>query len=184
MFNASEKRFLLKLAREAIIAKINGRELTLEFPDNEVFQKKMGGFVTIHKNGSLRGCIGYVKAVDTIFNTVRDMAVSAAVEDPRFPPLSVSELKDIEIEISMLSKLTPIQSDKDITVGPDGLFVVQGNYSGLLLPQVAIEYGFDAIKFLEEACRKAGLPAMAWKNSETRLYSFRATIFSENNEIV
>jgi AmmeMemoRadiSam system protein A len=179
MFNESQKTYLLKLARESITAHLQGNDLSMQCPEDGIFHQKIGGFVTLHKNGALRGCIGHVRAVETVFNTIREMAVAAAVDDPRFPPLKESELKDIVIEISLLSPLIQINSADEIKIGRDGIYLIKGYNSGLLLPQVALEWSFDTETFLQETCRKAGLPANAWKSVDTRIYRFEAEIFSE-----
>jgi len=107
------------------------------------------------------------------------MAVAAAFDDPRFPPLKAEELKDLELEISVLSPLKKIRDIHEIEVGKHGLYIVRGYHSGLLLPQVAIEYGWDRETFLEETCYKAGLPPDAWRDAQTEIYVFSADYFGE-----
>ncbi len=177
--NSEEKRFLLRLARESISTHLRGQEVITSVPDNPVFQRKAGGFVTLHKNGNLRGCIGFVKAVDSVYNTVKRMAVAAATEDPRFPTVGVGELNDVSIEISILSEMNAVTNENEIVIGRDGLFIVKDFYSGLLLPQVAIEHNFDVETLLRETCIKAGLPKYSWKENGTKIFRFSAEIFSE-----
>jgi AmmeMemoRadiSam system protein A len=133
--------------------------------------------VTLKKNGRLRGCIGHIVGRQSLADTVCEMAQAAAFEDPRFPPLSPSELDELEIEISAMTPLKEIDTVEEIQVGTHGLYIVNGGRSGLLLPQVAAEYGWDCRTFLEQTCRKAGLPQDAWKASGTRIFTFTADVF-------
>jgi hypothetical protein len=142
-------------------------------------KKKMGAFVTIKKHGQLRGCIGYIEAIKPLYTTVTEMAKAAAFDDPRFPPLRKQEMKDLTIEVSVLTPLREIQDTTNITVGRHGIYIVKGFHAGLLLPQVAIEHNWDRITFLEETCRKAGLPVSAWKDKGTKIYVFSAEIITE-----
>ena len=125
---------------------------------------KKGAFVSLHKNGHLRGCIGRIEADQPLSMTVHEMACAAAFDDPRFPSLTEEELSGLDIEISVLSPLRQIQDEKEIEVGIHGLYIVNGFYRGLLLPQVAVEHKWDRETFLEATCHKAGLPSSAWKN--------------------
>jgi AmmeMemoRadiSam system protein A len=139
--------------------------------------EKRGAFVTLKTHGQLRGCIGHIQAIKPLSQTVIDMAQAAAFQDPRFPPLSRQELKDLSIEISALTPFRPIKSIQEIQVGKHGLYIERGYHSGLLLPQVAEEYGWDTQTFLEHTCQKAGLPKDAWKDSNTKIQIFSAEIF-------
>jgi len=140
----------------------------------------MGAFVTLHKYGQLRGCIGNLIGEKPLYLTVIDMAIESAVDDPRFPPLKLEELKDIEIEISVLSPLEKIDDPKDIILGKHGVLVRKGFRSGVFLPQVAEETGWSKEEFLSYLCsHKAGLPPYAWKEKDTELYIFTAEVFSE-----
>ncbi|OQX70606.1 MAG: AMMECR1 domain-containing protein [Candidatus Cloacimonas sp. 4484_275] len=180
MLTSEQKRFLLRLARESIQAKLEKRKIRLNCPEEKIYHQKRGGFVTIHKNGKLRGCIGYVIPIKSLCETIKEMAIAAAFNDPRFSPLTYDELDKIEIEISVLSELIPVHSIDEIEVGRDGLLMKNGLYSGLLLPQVPIEWNWDKITFLEQTCLKAGLNSDCWKNSETEIYRFTAEVFSES----
>lgn len=172
-----EKKTLKELAYNTIKAKLEGKPLpTIQNPKGKLLERR-GAFVTIHKNGQLRGCIGYVEGLRPLWETVRDMAIQAAFHDPRFPPLSAAELPFIDIEISVLTPLERLKDISDIEIGKHGLVVRRGFYSGLLLPQVAAEYGWSRETFLEWTCRKAGLPPDAWKSNDTEIYIFSADVF-------
>uniref|UniRef100_A0A7C4Y5T2 MEMO1 family protein ENV67_06150 n=1 Tax=candidate division WOR-3 bacterium TaxID=2052148 RepID=A0A7C4Y5T2_UNCW3 len=175
--NDEEKKTLLNIARKTIEEYITSGKI----PDFDVKDEKLkvmtGVFVTLKKKGELRGCIGLIKGIKPLYLGVRDMAIAAATEDPRFFPVRKDELKDIEIEISVLTPFQKVKDPEEIVVGKDGLYIVKGIYSGLLLPQVPVEWGWDRKTFLEQVCYKAGLPKDAWKNAE--LYKFQALVFSE-----
>ena len=127
----------------------------------------------------LRGCIGSFTGSGPLVDTVREMAVSASTRDPRFPPLSEAELGEVDLEISVLSPLRPVSDPNEIEVGRHGIFITRGFHSGVLLPQVASEYGWDRETFLEHTCAKAGLPADAWRDADTRIEVFEAQVFGE-----
>jgi len=176
----SEKEYLLKLARQSIVNAVRGEQAPVPEMSTPVLAENRGAFVTIKKRGELRGCIGYIVAVKPLAETVCEMAQAAALRDPRFSPVSKDELDELELEISVL---TPIQEVKDVNaieVGKDGLIIKRGHFQGLLLPQVATEYGWDRETFLAQTCRKAGLPPDAWKQEDTEISSFRAEVFGEN----
>jgi len=174
-----EKIYLLKLARETIIHLLKYGEYPDTTPVSEKVQQKFGVFVTLHKDGQLRGCIGYVEGIKPLYEAVMEMAKSAAFRDPRFPAVSMDEVPDLEIEISVLSPLKKIKSIEEIKVGEHGLIIQRGFERGLLLPQVATQYGWNREQFLEQTCYKAGLPGDAWKDPETEIYIFTAEIFDE-----
>lgn len=181
--NDEQKKKLLVLARRTIEEYLKKRTLPKvdynhEFAD-DVFKQKCGAFVTLHKYGALRGCIGYVKGIKTIPEAVVDMAKASAFEDPRFEPLRKDELDDIDIEISVLTPVEPVNDIGEIVIGRDGLIISNGFRAGLLLPQVATEYGWDVQTFLEHTCYKAGLPADAWKWENTKIEKFSAIVFGE-----
>ncbi|MGC8719766.1 MAG: AmmeMemoRadiSam system protein B [Thermodesulforhabdaceae bacterium] len=172
-----EKRILKELAYATIKAKLEGKPLpSIPNPKGKLLERR-GAFVTIHKNNQLRGCIGYVEGHRPLWETVRDMAIHAAFHDPRFPALSPQEFPFIDIEISVLTPLERLKDISDIEIGKHGLVVRKGFYSGLLLPQVAAEYGWDRETFLEWTCRKAGLPPDAWKSNDVEIYIFSADVF-------
>ncbi|MGB4309645.1 MAG: AmmeMemoRadiSam system protein A [Candidatus Cloacimonadaceae bacterium] len=170
-----QKRALINLAKDAILAVFERRAPQL--PDDEAFREKRGLFVTLNLKGELRGCIGYIQPYKTIAQSVAEMAVAAAFEDYRFPPLRREELDEIEIEISLLSPLVELKSIDEIQVGRDGLFLQHPYGSGLLLPQVATEYNWDRDTFLEHLCAKAGVRRGAHKDKGAKLFSFQAQVF-------
>jgi AmmeMemoRadiSam system protein A len=174
-----EKTTLLDIAKSAIEAKINHREMPEIKIDSETLKSKRGAFVTLKKQGHLRGCIGYLKAYKPLWETVQEMAVAAAFHDPRFPSLKKDEVKNLTFEISVLSSFKRIKDIHEIEVGKHGLYMVNGFRSGLLLPQVAIEYGWDRETFLKETCYKAGLPLDAWMDESTEIYIFSADYFGD-----
>ncbi|GAB4332742.1 MAG: AmmeMemoRadiSam system protein A [Calditrichia bacterium] len=174
-----EKVFLLQLARQSIISMLESNRLPETQPPTEKLKKKYGAFVTLHKRGELRGCIGYIEGLKPLYVTIMEMAKAAAFQDPRFPAVSLDEVDDLEIEISVMSELVPLKDIKEIEIGTHGLVVQRGLNRGLLLPQVAVEWGWDTETFLEQTCRKAGLPAESWKDPRTEILIFSAEIFSE-----
>jgi AmmeMemoRadiSam system protein A len=135
--------------------------------------------VTLRRDGELRGCIGTLVPEGDIARLVPRFVLKAALEDPRFPPLAPEELTSCRIEISLLTAPRPLSDAQEIEVGRDGLVIESRGRRGLLLPQVATEWGFDRERFLAEVARKAGLPPEAWKESETRLFAFTAEVFGE-----
>lgn len=174
------RRELLRIARDAIAAAVHGRPYSARAGTPEA-RDPGGAFVTLHRFGELRGCIGQIEARDPLDQAVAHCAVAAATRDPRFPPLTERELDaQTEIEISVLTPMEPVRSIDEIEVGRDGLLIEQGPRSGLLLPQVATEWNWDRDTFLARTCRKAGLPPDAWKRG-AQLYRFQAEIFSEKN---
>jgi len=174
-----EKNTLLDIAKNAIADKINHRETPELNIDSDNLRLKRGAFVTLKKQGRLRGCIGYIKAYKPLWETVQEMAVAAAFHDPRFPSLRAEEIQQLTFEISVLSPLKRIAEVNEIEVGKHGLYIIRGYNSGLLLPQVATEYKWDRETFLEETCHKAGLPPDAWKDKETEIYIFSADYFGD-----
>ncbi len=176
---AAEKKRLLAIARKTLEEHVSSKTV----PDIDVREPRLlerrGVFVTLTIHGQLRGCIGYIKPVAPLYRSVMDMTVAAASRDMRFRPVTKGELKDITIEISVLSPLRLITSADEIKVGTHGLYIVKGGNAGLLLPQVATQYKWGREEFLQNTCTKAGLPEKAWKDKETKVYVFSAQIFSE-----
>jgi AmmeMemoRadiSam system protein A len=171
-----EKEQLKQLARQTIEGVLFDRDKS-EFEPTETLKEKRGAFVTIKKKDLLRGCIGYLKGVLPLYETIREMAIQAAFRDPRFNPLQKNEWKDIDIEISVLTPMKKINDVSEIEVGVHGLLIEKGPYSGLLLPQVATEHHWDSMTFLENTCYKAGLPKDAWKSKDVVIYIFSADVF-------
>ncbi|MGA1844357.1 MAG: AmmeMemoRadiSam system protein A, partial [bacterium] len=176
--NDAEKKKLLHIARSTITAYLTGQDP----PRFEVTEPRLlearGVFVTLHKKGMLRGCIGFIKPIMPLHKATADCAISAAVKDYRFPTLRREELDDIDIEISALTPLRTITDINEIKVGEHGLYISRSHNSGLLLPQVATEYGWDRETFLAQTCRKAGLPEDAWQKG-AEIYIFAAQVFGE-----
>lgn len=180
LLGSREKQLLLELARRALIAAIERREFP-ESPSQELGPlESAGAFVTLRRRGRLRGCIGQIGSGQSLGEVVAHCAKSAAMEDPRFDPVRSDELRDIEIELSVLSPLEEIAPDH-IEVGKQGLMVTRGWRRGVLLPQVASEYRWAARRFLEETCVKAGLERNAWREPETKTYGFTADVFSDSS---
>lgn len=181
MFDSSQKSILLKLARDAIWTYLESR--TEIAPAADDFLNQPGAaFVTVKIDEELRGCIGSTEASDALGKTVIHCAISAAFRDPRFPPLSKEEYPFISLEISVLSPFRKVASPEEVIAGTHGLMLTRGYYRGLLLPQVAIEYGWDRDEFLSFTCRKAGLPPDAWKDPNTIIEIFTAEVFAEKDE--
>jgi len=177
--NKQEHTQLLRLARETIIATVSRQPLPkLDNPPAALLSRS-GCFVTIKRNGELRGCIGNFVSDRPLWETVREMAVAAATQDPRFPPMQVEELADFSLEISVLSPLREVASVDEIQVGTHGLYIIKGHAHGVLLPQVATEYGWDRETFLRQTCHKAGLPQDAWQQPGCRILCFTAEVFGE-----
>ena len=180
MLNKEQRKKILEIARNSILTYLQTQKKLEVTESDPTLIKEMGAFVTLHEHGQLRGCIGNMIARGPLYLTVRDMAVEAAVNDPRFPALDLSELKDIEIEISVLTPLEKVGSADEIELGRHGVMVKKGFSSGVFLPQVATETGWNKEQFLSNLCsHKAGLPADAWKDKSTELYTFSAEVFSE-----
>ncbi len=172
-----EKSSLHKIAITAIKKRLNNEAPAKPDAATDTLNEKRGAFVSLHKHGQLRGCIGYVHAVKPLAETINDMASAAAFQDPRFPPLKEDELSDLDIEISVLTPMKQIKDITEIEVGKHGLMMIKGPYSGLLLPQVATQYNWDRQTFLSQTCNKAGLPVDAWKEEDIEIYIFSAEIF-------
>lgn len=143
------------------------------------FNDNLGVFVTLKKQGQLRGCIGFIRGVGPLGASIQEMAVNAAINDTRFPPVTLDELQHIEIEISVLTPMTEVNDISEIEIGKDGLMLIHGTNSGLLLPQVASELGWNIEDFLQNLCLKAGLPPGSHKIPEAKLLKFSADVFSE-----
>ncbi len=173
-----DQELLLQLARNAIKTTVlKGRQLPVVHSLSQLLREKRGVFVTLWMEGELRGCIGFPYPVKPLGEAVQEAAICAALQDFRFPPVREEEVSRIEIEISVLTPPKEIKYDQ-LKVGIHGLIVSQGSRSGLLLPQVAMDYHWDTKTFLEQTCVKAGLPQNAWKEG-AKLNAFEAQVFSE-----
>jgi hypothetical protein len=175
-----EKRPLLEVARRAMSAAVEGRGHTGDLPEIPIQWNWGGAFVTLHRRGRLRGCVGQVLPGGTLVETIAHCARAAALEDPRFDPVRPDELCEIEIELSVLSPLEAIAPEQ-IQAGKHGLMVTRGAQRGVLLPQVATQFRWNGQRLLEETCVKAGFDRDAWKNPEIRVEAFTAEIFSESD---
>jgi AmmeMemoRadiSam system protein A len=177
----ADRRAALQLARLAVVEAVAHRKLPDVFPREGIFAEPRAVFVTLHVGKRLQGCIGVIEANEPLGEAIVRCAASAALEDPRFPPMKADQLGGLSIEISLLSPMEPI-APESIQLGHHGLLVRLQAQRGLLLPQVAIEHRLTREQFLEESCRKAGLPREAWRDPEARLFGFTCEIFSENPE--
>jgi AmmeMemoRadiSam system protein A len=175
-YSPDERVLLLHLAHRAIHARLHGQALDLTPPTPHLALER-GAFTTLHHHGQLRGCIGYVLPVNSLYKTIAETAGAAAFEDPRFTPVTANEAWELKIEISVMSPLFPI-SPHEVEVGKHGLLVSFEQWRGLLLPQVPLEHGWDAETFLNETCRKARLPLDAWRHGAV-LEAFTAEVFAE-----
>jgi uncharacterized protein len=179
LLNKVEREFLLKLARDVITSMAKGESYQNPEYFSGTLSANLGVFVTLHKSGELRGCIGFVEGVKPLQDAVIEMAQSAAFNDPRFAPVNLEEVENLELEISVLSPIEELINVEEIEIGKHGLIIEQGFYKGLLLPQVATENNWDKTEFLQHTCHKAGLPVDAWHDDKTKIYAFSAEIFSE-----
>jgi AmmeMemoRadiSam system protein A len=179
MFTEAQRRELIEVARDAVTGSVTGRSAPHPIESDEGSEAS-GAFVTLKKHGQLRGCIGTLECRRPLAEEIARVAVSAAREDPRFEPVRAAELAELDIEVSVLGPLEEIDPrDPDaIVIGRHGLVVEQGRRRGLLLPQVAPEWGWDRDEFLAHTCKKAGLPADAWKNG-AKVYRFAAEVFGD-----
>lgn len=180
LLNKEQRKKMLETVRSVIETYLKtGQKPDIKETD-PVLTKTMGAFVTLHKKGELRGCIGNIVGTQPLYLTIRDMAIESSTGDPRFPKVTLDELKDIDIEISVLSPLEKVKSAEDIVLGKHGVLVRRGLNSGVFLPQVADETGWSRDEFLSYLCaHKAGLPSDAWKDKKTELFVFTAEVFSE-----
>jgi AmmeMemoRadiSam system protein A len=175
-YSFHERGLLLQLAHGAIEARLAGLEVSLDPPTPHLDQKR-GAFTTLHLEGELRGCVGYVFPVYSLYRTVAETAVAAAFQDIRFSPVMAEEAPRLKIEISVLSPLRPILLE-EIEVGRHGLVITCGMRRGLLLPQVPLEQGWDRMTFLEQTCAKSGSSPDAWRRGAT-IEAFTAEVFGE-----
>lgn len=180
MLNDIQKKSLLQLAYDVIYGRLYRSKY--ESPDDPLFEEKRGVFVSLHIGKALRGCIGYIVGYKSILETVKEMAIAAAFRDPRFPALGIDELPNLTIELSILSELKLVQDLTEITIGRDGLYLEHPRGSGLLLPQVATEWGWDRQAFLTQVCQKAGLHESVLQDEDSKIYRFEAEIFSAKAE--
>jgi AmmeMemoRadiSam system protein A len=175
-FSPEERSLLLRLAHQAIASALGRREISLDAPTAHLAEPR-GAFTTLYCRGGLRGCVGYVLPVTPLYRTIAESARGAAFDDTRFAPVTQDDARELQISLSILSRPQPIQAH-EVEIGRHGLLISLGSFRGLLLPQVAVERGWDRIAFLEQTCRKAGLPPNAWQTGAT-LQAFTAEIFAD-----
>ncbi|HCO11637.1 MAG TPA: hypothetical protein DIT19_00220 [Desulfonauticus sp.] len=174
---AEEKKYLKELVKLALLEEFSSRPVSYPSPPSAKLEEKLGVFVTLKKKGNLRGCIGQIVGQKPLWQSIIEMAKAAAFEDPRFTPVQPEELEELEIEISLLSPLEPVKNLEEIIPGKHGIYLRQGFHSGLLLPQVATEWGFGREEFLQQTCLKAGLKPNCYLDPKTEIYIFQAEVF-------
>jgi AmmeMemoRadiSam system protein A len=179
MLDDSDKITLLKLARMTLEAYFADGTTPAYHTSRGPLLERKGAFVSLHRGEELRGCIGQLYPDRELYKIVQHCVLSAAMEDTRFMPVERDELKGLSVEISVLSPFHRIRNAGEVEVGKHGLYIVQGRFRGLLLPQVATQYKWDRQVFLEQTCRKAGLPESAWRDSHTVIHTFEAEVFSD-----
>jgi AmmeMemoRadiSam system protein A len=178
LLTKKEQKDLLKIARNTIVSYVTNGTVPAIETTAKGLNLELGCFVTIKQGGQLRGCIGNFISDKPLYRLVQEMAVSAATRDPRFYPMKQQDLADFDLEISVLSPLERISSVDEIQVGTHGLYLVKKSCRGVLLPQVATEYGWDRETFLRHTCLKAGLPENGWQK-DCEIYIFSALVFGE-----
>ncbi len=177
-FSPQERDLLLRAAHDSILSALEGREFSLDPPTPHLSEPR-GAFTSLYVHGNLRGCVGYVLPVGSVYKAVIETARAAAFEDTRFYPVTFEEAPHLQVELSILSVPQPIYPEK-VEVGRHGLLITAGFRRGLLLPQVPVEHHWDRITFLEQTCRKAGLPNNAWETGAT-IEAFTAEVFGEKS---
>jgi hypothetical protein len=184
--NNDEKQALLEVARDTLECCVKGQKPELksgEYTLSQTLKKKRGVFVTLNKNGNLRGCIGHIQPREQLFDAVIDNTINSSMNDGRFKPVSEDELSDIEIDISVLSPIKKISGADKFITGKHGIIIRLGNMSAVFLPQVATEQGWDREETLAHLCNKAGLPSYAWKDEEMEFFVFTAEVFHEDKSL-
>jgi AmmeMemoRadiSam system protein A len=175
-FSLEERTLLVQLAHDSILSVLENREVSMDPPSPHLAAPR-GAFTSLYLNGELRGCVGYILPVSSVYHAVIDTARAAAFEDTRFYPVTIEEATQLKIELSVLSPPRPISAE-EVEVGRHGLLISLAGQRGLLLPQVPTERNWDRITFLDQTCRKAGLPSDAWKHGAT-IEAFTAEVFGE-----
>ena len=180
-FSREEQRYLLSLAKQSIYEAILDKPYPIDKMDHTfpVLSEQRGLFVTLKIDGRLRGCIGNISPTEPLGELVKMIARQTAFDDPRFPPLSESELKLVSFEITVLGEMKLIEDTNELEVGRHGIMLKKGFYQGLLLPQVAVEMGWNRRQFLDGVCRKAGLPPGSWREKDVQIFLFTADYFGE-----
>lgn len=183
MLSEEQGAKVVEFAREVVEARTSGEDVP-EAPEEDFFEEKKGVFVTLKKDGELRGCIGITQAEYPLKGSIK-RAASSCIKDPRFPPLEAKELDKVTVEVTVLTEPELVEADEPegyiekIEIGEDGLLLKSGKSQGLLLPQVPVEQGWNGEEFLKGVCQKAGLAPDAWRKENTKLYKFQGQIFKE-----
>jgi AmmeMemoRadiSam system protein A len=177
-FSPEERLLLLRVAHDAILSQLEQREISLD-PPHAHLARPRGAFTSIYLRGDLRGCVGYVLPVGSVYRAVAETARAAAFGDARFPPVTLGEASALKIQLSILCPPHPVSAEA-VEVGRHGLLVTMDGHRGLLLPQVAVERGWDRTTFLEQTCRKAGLPLDAWRKGAA-IEAFTAEVFGDKD---
>ena len=175
-FTPEERQILLRLAHASIEAALDKREIPLDPPSPHLAEPR-GAFTTLYFRRQLQGCVGFVFPVASLYRTVAETARAAAFEDTRFPPVTHEQAPNLQVSLSILSPLQPLRAE-DVEIGRHGLLISQLGRRGLLLPQVPVEHAWDRVTFLEQTCRKAGLPPDAWRKGAT-IEGFTAEVFGD-----
>lgn len=185
MLDETQRKTLLAIARQSIEHALEGLRYAVNLHDyDETLRRPAGAFVTLKTStGDLRGCIGSIVPVEPLCQAVSTSALSAAFRDPRFSPVAPAEYPQLDFEISVMGPIVEVTSIVEIVCGRDGLIIRRGRQAGLLLPQVATEYGWDRETFLDHTCMKAGLPRSAWRDGSCRIEKFSAEVFGEQPEL-
>lgn len=178
--DAAQRRELISLARAAAAVVARGERDPGPGPAPAGLERLGAAFVTLRVEGALRGCIGTFEPRDALWNTVHEMAIAAASRDPRFPALRARELPALGVDVSVLTPARRVTDPEEIELGRHGLEIRRAGRRGLLLPQVATDHALDRETFLAETCRKAGLPATAWREPETEIWAFEAEVFGDD----
>lgn len=178
-FSLEEKKELLVLARTTIETYLKHGAVSCPETKNPAFSEPSGVFVTLHKWGMLRGCIGYLFPDKPLIEAITDNAISASFEDPRFPRVTLSELQDLDIEITILTPPKKVSGYGDVVVSRDGIIISKGDRKGVLLPQVPVEQGWNLEEYISYGCLKAGLPSGAWRGDDVSIETFQGIVFSE-----
>lgn len=177
-FSPEERALLLRVAHESILSALENKEISVDPPSQHLAEPR-GVFTSLYLGGQLRGCVGYVLPVCSVYQAVAETARAAAFEDTRFYPVTLEEGPHLQIELSVLSPPTTISPD-EVEIGRHGLLISMAGRRGLLLPQVPVEHVWDRVTFLEQTCRKAGLPGDAWQRG-AKVEGFTAEVFGEKS---
>lgn len=182
MLTEKEKHILLQVAHDSIIAATKNESPPDLDVDDSILNKLGGAFVTIYVSDQLRGCIGFIEPIFPLIKTIQIAATKASSEDYRFTPIQSNELSDVTVHISIIGEQRKMNSIEDIVIGEDGIIIALADMRGLLLPQVAVEWEWDAKQFLDATCRKAGLPNAAWHDPRAEVILFKVEAFGDRHQ--